>query len=75
MVNLLLSSIFFVFVAAGVAFADEKGDVPGSTEISQEDMNIIKVMDILKMMDLMENLDMMKDWDVLVEDDKNEKED
>ena len=56
----------------GPALAEETA-APAATEtISEEDMEIIKVMEILNHMDLLENLDLLKDFDLLTEDNNDE---
>jgi len=54
--------------------ADETAARESTGKISEEDMEIIKIMDILNDMDLLENIDLLKDFDLLKEDNHHEKD-
>ena len=68
--------LFFLFLVlgwlGGPALAEEITAPAAVEKISEEDMEIIKIMDVLNHMDLLENLDLLKDFDLLTEDNDDE---
>lgn len=71
---LLILFLLMLYWPDRTIFAEEQQKETEKTvsEISKEDMEIIKVLEVLKLMELMENMDLAKELDILIEEDKNE---
>ncbi len=68
---------FFIFISllgisGGRVAAEDKAAKPAASDISAEDMKVIKMMDILKLMDLAKNLDLIRDLDILTKENNHE---
>ncbi len=74
--NILYLICFFLIWAAAIpVYGNNSPKVSPPSEISAEDMKVVKVMEVLNMMDLMENLALLEDIDLLDEEESNENKD
>ena len=72
--NRLLLLMLFLLLGwpKGQALAEKTASQASTETISEEDMEIIKIIEVLNHMDLLENLDLLKDFDLLTEDNNDE---
>ena len=73
--TILILLVFYIIGAPwDIASGNEPKTAPAVDKVSNEEMEVIKVMDILELLDLMDNLDLLKEMDVLTEDEMYESE-
>jgi hypothetical protein len=74
MKNILLASIFIavIFWGASVFAADQKKPVEVS-DVSKNDLEVIKVLDVLEVIELVEFMDLINDMKLIVEVKDDEK--
>ncbi|RJP79053.1 MAG: hypothetical protein C4522_11060 [Desulfobacteraceae bacterium] len=68
----LLLWMVLLFQPVLPAHSEESQTETNVVRISEEDLEIIKVLEILKMMALMENYDIVKDMEILTEENADE---
>lgn len=69
-----LLALMLCLMLLPVSAGDKAAEVDADTELSKEELAIIKLMETLQLMDLVESKEVIDDMDILLKDNGNEKQ-